>query len=82
MTIISCLLVYIWTPIYSYLANMPFYGEVAIIFPTFEFWTITIFTVFCAVGPRFLVKSFRQSYFPLDKDIVREAVSCRTHPPC
>lgn len=70
---ISILLCFIWIPIYSALAAPPYYGTVSVIYPTFSFWTIVIFTVFCAVGPRWLVSAFRQSYFPRDKDIIREA---------
>lgn len=69
----STLLVYIWIPIYSALAAFPYYGEAEIIFPTFNFWFVTAFTVFCCVGPRWLVLTFRNSYMPRDKDIVREA---------
>jgi phospholipid-translocating ATPase len=69
----STLAIYIWIPVYSYLAGLPFNGEVAILFSTFSFWAVTLITVFCAVGPKWIVSAFRQSYFPRDKDIVREA---------
>jgi phospholipid-translocating ATPase len=69
----STLLVYIWIPIYSALAAFPYYGEVEIIYATFNFWFIVFFTVFCCVGPRWLVLTFRNSYMPRDKEIVREA---------
>lgn len=69
----SILLIYLWIPIYSYLAGLPYYGEVSIIFSSFSFWAIILITVFIAVGPRWLGSAFRQSYFPRDKDIVREA---------
>jgi phospholipid-translocating ATPase len=69
----STLAIYIWIPVYSYLAALPYNGEVAILFSTFSFWAVTVITVFLAVGPRFLVSSLRQSYLPRDKDIVREA---------
>lgn len=69
----STLLVYIWIPIYSALAAFPFYGESEVIYGTFNFWFIVFFTVFVCVGPRWLVVTFRNSYMPRDKDIVREA---------
>ena len=70
---ISTILVYIWIPIYSALSAFPYYGEADVIYPTFNFWFVVIFTVFCCVGPRWLVLTFRNSYFPRDKEIVREA---------
>jgi phospholipid-translocating ATPase len=69
----STLLVYIWIPIYSALATFPYYGEAEVIYPTFNFWFIVFFTVFCCVGPRWIIVTFRNSYFPRDKDIIREA---------
>jgi len=69
----STVLVYIWIPIYSALAAFPYYGESEVIYPTFNFWFIVIFTVFCCVGPRWIIVTIRQSYFPRDKDIIREA---------
>lgn len=69
----STLLVFIWIPIYSALSAFPYYGEVEVVYPTFNFWFIIFFTVFCCVGPRWLVVTIRNSYFPRDKDIIREA---------
>ena len=69
----SSLLVFIWIPIYSALSDPPFNGVVSVIYPTFSFWAIIVITVFFAIGPRWLANAFRQSYFPRDKDIVREA---------
>jgi phospholipid-translocating ATPase len=74
VTVVSILLVFIWIPIYSYIAAWPYHGEVEVIYPTFLYWTTVLFTVFLCVGPRFLVSTFRQSYMPRDKDIIREAV--------
>jgi len=73
---ISILLVFLWIPIYSGLASLGYYGEVAVLFTTFNFWATVFITVFLAVAPRFIISSARQSYWPRDKDIVREAVSC------
>ena len=73
VTVVSILLVYLWIPIYSYLAGPPYYGTVEVIYPTFSFWATVIITVAFAVGPRWLANAFRQSYLPRDKDIIREA---------
>lgn len=70
---ISILAVFIWIAIYSALATLDYADVVAIIFPTFNFWVTVLFTVCLAVGPHWLAKSFRQSYFYQDKDIIREA---------
>jgi len=71
--IASILLCYIWIPIYSALAGPPYEGTVNVIYPSFSFWATVIITTFLAVGPRWLVSAFRQSYYPRDKDIIREA---------
>jgi len=73
VTGVSSLLIYLWIPIYSALASLPYSGEVFVIYPTFFFWATTVLTVFIAVGPRWIISSFRQAYFPRDKDIIREA---------
>lgn len=69
----STLLIFIWIPIYSLLAAYPFNGEVSIIYPTFTYWALVLITVFIAIGPKWLIKSFVQSYMPKDKDIIRES---------
>ncbi|OCF37231.1 phospholipid-translocating ATPase [Kwoniella heveanensis BCC8398] len=70
---LSTLLVYIWIPIYSSLAVLPYAGEATIIYPTFTFWSTILLTWAIAVGPRWFVSAFKQSYMPKDKDIIREA---------
>ena len=69
----STLLVFIWIPVYSALAPWPYSGTANIIYTTFSFWSIILITIFICVMPRWLIKAFRTSYYPLDKDIVREA---------
>ncbi|TXT15875.1 hypothetical protein VHUM_00378 [Vanrija humicola] len=68
---IAC--VYIWIAIWSAWGALDYYGVASIVFPTFNFWASVIFAVMLALAPRWLVKSFRQSYRPLDRDIIREA---------
>ncbi|BEI88398.1 uncharacterized protein CcaverHIS019_0111160 [Cutaneotrichosporon cavernicola] len=70
---LSTLAVFIWIAVYSYMSNLAYYGVVSIIFPTFTFWATVVFTVMLAVGPHWLLRAFKQSYFPIDKDIIREA---------
>ncbi|WVR06439.1 hypothetical protein IAU60_003470 [Kwoniella sp. DSM 27419] len=69
----STMLVYLWIPIYSYLAVLPYAGEVEVIYGTFTFWTTVGLTWAIAVGPRWLTSAFKQSYLPKDKELVREA---------
>ncbi|WWC62655.1 uncharacterized protein I303_105252 [Kwoniella dejecticola CBS 10117] len=71
--ILSTLLVYIWIPIYSYLAVLPFSGTVEVIYSTFTFWATIGITWAIAVGPRWFVSAFKQSYLPKDSEIIREA---------
>ncbi|WVQ96443.1 hypothetical protein IAU59_003548 [Kwoniella sp. CBS 9459] len=70
---LSTLLVYIWVPIYSSLAVLPYAGEATIIYPTFTFWSTILLTWAIAVGPKWFVSAFKQSYMPKDKDLIREA---------
>ncbi|WVQ83216.1 hypothetical protein IAT38_005355 [Cryptococcus sp. DSM 104549] len=69
----STLLVFLWIPIYSALGAFPYSGVVDVVYPTFSYWAIALMTTAIAVGPRWFVTSFRQSYFPRDKEIIREA---------
>ena len=69
----SSILILLWIPIYSYLAPLPYYATVSVIYPTFNFWMTIVVTVFIAIGPAWLLRVMRQAYFPRDKDIIREA---------
>ncbi|WRT67856.1 uncharacterized protein IL334_004830 [Kwoniella shivajii] len=71
--ILSTLLVFIWIPIYSQLAVLPYAGVAEVIYGTFSFWAVIILTWVIAVGPKWCISAFKQSYLPKDKDIVREA---------
>ncbi|WVO18977.1 uncharacterized protein IAS62_000253 [Cryptococcus decagattii] len=73
VNVVSTLLIYIYIPIYSAVTALPYAGEVGVIYPTFSFWAIILLATVIAIGPRWLVRSFKQSYFPQDKDIIREA---------
>ncbi|OWZ64894.1 hypothetical protein AYX14_06362 [Cryptococcus neoformans] len=73
VNVVSTLLIYIYIPIYSAVTALPYAGEVGVIYPTFSFWAVILIATVIAIGPRWLVRSFKQSYFPQDKDIIREA---------
>lgn len=73
INVASTLLIYIYIPIYSAVTALPYAGEVGVIYPTFSFWAVILIATIIAIGPRWLVRSFKQSYFPQDKDIIREA---------
>ena len=49
-------------------------GEVAILYPTMNFWATLVLVIILAIGPHFLYRGVMGFFFPLDKDIVREAV--------
>lgn len=70
---LSTITVFVWIALYSVWAPVDYYGVVNIVVPTFNFWFTIIITVALAVGPHWLLRSFRQSYLYQDKDIVREA---------
>ncbi|KAL1408534.1 phospholipid transporting ATPase [Vanrija albida] len=70
---LSILSVYIWIAIWSAWGALDYYYVASIIFPTFNYWAAVVFSVMLAVAPRWLFKAFRQSYMPLDRDIIREA---------
>nr|ODN93929.1 phospholipid-translocating ATPase [Cryptococcus depauperatus CBS 7841] len=70
---VSTCLIYLWIPIYSWLSDLPYNGTVGVIYPTFSFWAIVLITTAIAIGPKWLITSFNQSFFPEDKDIIREA---------
>ena len=62
----------IWIAIYSLFNTVDFNDEVVILYGNFTFWATVFLTVAIAIGPRFIVRFARASYFPLDRDIVRE----------
>jgi phospholipid-translocating ATPase len=74
-TCISFLAVFVWIPIYSSLGVFTFANTAVQLFSSAIFWFSIPFTFLLAVGPRLLIRAFKQIYIPLDGDIVREAVS-------
>ncbi|KAI0777467.1 phospholipid-translocating P-type ATPase [Trametes elegans] len=68
----SSVIMMLWIAIYSAFPSIDFNDEVVILFGEVTFWTVVVISVVGALGPRFIVKFISSSYFPLDKDIVRE----------
>ena len=85
----SMLIMCLWVTVYSFFHTTSFNNEVIILFGTVGFWTTVVITIMLAIGeclackseiglmvgtgPRFVMKFVSQAYFPLDREIVREA---------
>ncbi|KIM51232.1 hypothetical protein SCLCIDRAFT_33615 [Scleroderma citrinum Foug A] len=75
----SSLVMILWVVIYSYLPPNNFFtstgmfvDEIEILFGNLMFWSTVVFSVLVALAPRFVYKYAQSTYWPLDKDIVRE----------
>ncbi|KZT71083.1 phospholipid-translocating P-type ATPase [Daedalea quercina L-15889] len=68
----SSVIMILWIVIYSFFNTPNFNDEVIILFSEVIFWATVIMSVIISLTPRFLVKYFRSSYMPLDRDIIRE----------
>lgn len=76
INVISTLLIFLWTGIYSsFTQSGQFYHSAAEVFGTLSFWVVLLITVVLCLLPRFTIKSFQKVFFPYDVDIVREWVS-------
>ncbi|KAE9382563.1 hypothetical protein BT96DRAFT_1010418 [Gymnopus androsaceus JB14] len=62
----------LWTTVYSFFFSVDFIDEVIILFGELTFWTTVMFSAAVALAPRYIVKFINSSYYPLDKDIVRD----------
>lgn len=47
--------------------------EVVILFPSVNFWATVIIVLVLSIGPHYLFRSMKGFFWPLDKDIIREA---------
>ncbi|KIW87134.1 uncharacterized protein Z519_12245 [Cladophialophora bantiana CBS 173.52] len=75
VTVISCLLIFAWTGIYSsFEASFQFYKAGSEVYGQLTFWALTLLTFVICLLPRFCVKYFQKNYMPYDIDIVREQV--------
>ena len=73
LVIISILLVWFWTGIYSSFKSADFfYKTAAEVFGQATFWAVLFLSVSIAMLPRFAIKFTQKNLFPYDVDIVRE----------
>ncbi|KAJ8082391.1 phospholipid transporting ATPase [Marasmius tenuissimus] len=69
----STIVMLLWIVVYSFFFSSDFIDEVTILFGELTFWTTVVFATAVALAPRFLCKFITSAYFPLDKEIIREA---------
>lgn len=75
LVIVSSLLVFFWTGVYSaFAASAYFYKAAAETFAQPTFWAVTCLSVILSLLPRFCIKFVQKVYYPYDIDIVREQV--------
>jgi phospholipid-translocating ATPase len=75
LVVISILLVWFWTGIYSSFSSSEyFYKAAAEVFGQATFWAVTTLSVTLSLLPRFFIKIIQKVYFPYDVDIIREQV--------
>jgi phospholipid-translocating ATPase len=75
LVVISILLVWFWTGIYSsFTGSEYFYKAAAQAFGQATFWAVTALSIIISLLPRFCIKVVQKVYFPYDVDIVREQV--------
>ncbi|KAA8643472.1 hypothetical protein EYZ11_001424 [Aspergillus tanneri] len=76
INIISSLLIFLWTGIYSsVIASAQFYKSGEEVYGALSFWVVLLITVAICLLPRFAVKSIQKVFFPGDVDIVREQIT-------
>ncbi|KAE8349388.1 hypothetical protein BDV28DRAFT_141361 [Aspergillus coremiiformis] len=76
VNVISSLLIFLWTGIYSSVsASAQFYNSAAQVYGALSFWVVLLLTVTICLLPRFTFKAFQKVFFPLDVDIIREQVT-------
>lgn len=75
LVVISTLLVWFWTGVYSsFESSAFFYKTAAQVFAQPTFWAVTCLSTILALLPRFCIKFVQKVYYPYDVDIVREQV--------
>ena len=75
LVIISSLLVWFWTGVYSaFKSSDYFYKAATEVFAQPTFWAVTCLSIVLSLAPRFFVKAIQKIYFPYDVDIIREQV--------
>ncbi|GAA5863156.1 hypothetical protein JCM3774_001439 [Rhodotorula dairenensis] len=68
----SILSFHVWIAIYSQFETFFFQNEVVYLYGTAQFWFSMILVQIIAIGPKYLTKYVRSTYFPRDNDIIRE----------
>ena len=75
LVVLSCLLVWFWTGVYSsFTGSDYFYKAAAESFGQATFWLVTILAITISLLPRLMIKVLQKVYFPYDVDIIREKV--------
>ncbi|KAF2465957.1 phospholipid-translocating P-type ATPase [Lindgomyces ingoldianus] len=75
IVVISTLLVWFWTGIYTaFTGSAQFYKAAPEVYGSLAFWAILLVATIMCLLPRFTVKSIQKIYFPGDVDIIREQV--------
>ena len=75
LVVISFLLVWFWTGVYSsFTSSEYFYKAAAQAFGQATFWATTALSIVVSLLPRFCIKVMQKVYFPYDIDIIREQV--------
>lgn len=75
ITVISTLLIFFWTGVYSsFEGSFQFYKSGAEVYGTLTFWSLLLLIVMMCLLPRFCIKYFQKLYRPYDIDVVREQV--------
>lgn len=73
INIISSLLIFLWTGIYSSVPSSgQFYKAGSEVYGALAFWVVLLLTVTICLLPRFAIKSVQKVFFPMDVDIIRE----------
>lgn len=75
ITVISCLLIFFWTGVYSsFEGSFQFYKSAAEVYGTLNFWALMLLIVTICLLPRFCAKFLQKIYRPYDVDIIREQI--------
>lgn len=75
IVVISILLIFFWTGVYSAFTSASFFYEAAPqVFGQATFWAVTALSVIISLLPRFCIKFVQKAYFPYDVDVIREQV--------
>ncbi|KAL2819991.1 hypothetical protein BJX63DRAFT_380938 [Aspergillus granulosus] len=76
INVISSLLIFFWTGVYSsFIASAQFYESAPQTYGALSFWVVLLVTVTICLLPRFTINSIQKVFFPLDVDIIREQVT-------